>query len=70
MAKSGCLMDLKSSLIRELYKVNMTDEQFNEMQQTVNKRKITIEDERQPSFKPSYYEQPQQKKDKDNDLSF
>ena len=36
MAKSGCLMDLKSSLIRELHKVNMTDEQFSEMQQTVN----------------------------------
>ncbi len=43
---------------------------YEQMQQTVNKRKITIEDERQPSFKPSYYEQPQQKKDKDNDLTF
>ena len=36
MAKSGCLIDLKSSLIRELYKVNMTDEQFLEMQKTVH----------------------------------
>ena len=43
---------------------------YEQMQQAVNKRKITIEDERQPSFKPSYYEQPQQKKDKDNDLTF
>ncbi|WP_171338757.1 MobA/MobL family protein, partial [Acinetobacter baumannii] len=43
---------------------------YEQMQQAVNKRKILLENERQPSFKPSYYEQPQQKKDKDNDLTF
>ncbi|MBV6574969.1 hypothetical protein JL980_19895, partial [Acinetobacter baumannii] len=43
---------------------------YEQMQQAVNKRKILLENERQPSFKPSYYEQPQQKKEQDNDLTF
>lgn len=36
MAKSGCLIDLKSNLIRELYKVNISDSEFLEHQKTIN----------------------------------
>lgn len=41
----------------------------DQMQQAINQRKISIENERQTIFKPSYdYEQPKQKKD--NDFTF
>lgn len=42
---------------------------YEQMQQAVNKRKILLENERQPSFKPRY-DQEQPKPKKDNDLTF
>lgn len=36
MAKSGCLVNLKSDLIKELYKVNMSDDEFLENQKLIN----------------------------------
>ena len=42
---------------------------YEQMQQAVNKRKILLENERQPSFKPRY-DQEHPKPVKDNDLNF